>query len=299
MNIKLKEKEKDGFDWIDISNPKKEDLNEIALQYNLHYTLVKDSLQPEHLPKYEMVNEVHFIIIRVFDQTAPSSSDTIQEITNKIAIFIGKDFIITIHRASSTFLEEVRLRLSQWAVPYTHFDVLHRIISASFFSYDGLANKLVQDLDFYEAKIFLKEKIPTLLKNLYLIKRKAAAINRILNLSKTFLDSLQNHMPNPILQDLRDTAIRIKTSSEQTIENVSNLLNIYISLSSQKTNEVVRVLTVFSVFFMPLTFIVGIYGMNFHYMPELTYKYGYHGVLAFMAILTIVIYLWFKRKHWL
>lgn len=69
--------------------------------------------------------------------------------------------------------------------------------------------------------------------------------------------------------------------------------------ASQRTNDVVRVLTVFSVFFMPLTFIVGIYGMNFDVMPELTWSWGYYGVLGLRVAVSIVIYIWFKRKGWL
>jgi magnesium transporter len=82
-------------------------------------------------------------------------------------------------------------------------------------------------------------------------------------------------------------------------ENANHLLNIYFNISSQRTNETMRVLTIFSVFFMPLTFIVGIYGMNFHNMPELGWKWGYPLTLATMAVVTIIIYLWFRRKKWL
>jgi magnesium transporter len=72
-----------------------------------------------------------------------------------------------------------------------------------------------------------------------------------------------------------------------------------LALASHRTNEVVRVLTVFSVFFLPLTFIVGVYGMNFRYMPELTQRWGYPAVLAFMGLVTLMIYLWFHRRGWL
>lgn len=103
----------------------------------------------------------------------------------------------------------------------------------------------------------------------------------------------------PVLQDLRELYVSLETSFEQTIENTNNLLNLYISLSSQRTNEVMRVLTVFAVFFMPLTFIVGIYGMNFDIMPELRHPLGYPAVMLVMGTITLGIYLWFKRKGWL
>lgn len=76
-------------------------------------------------------------------------------------------------------------------------------------------------------------------------------------------------------------------------------MNLFISFSAQKTNDVMKVLTIFSVFFMPLTFIVGIYGMNFEFMPELKQKWGYAAVLILMVIVTVLIYLYFKKKKWL
>jgi magnesium transporter len=83
------------------------------------------------------------------------------------------------------------------------------------------------------------------------------------------------------------------------LDEVNNLVNLFMSLSSQKTNDVMKVLTIFSVFFMPLTFIAGIYGMNFEFMPELRQKWGYPGVMVLMGIVTAFIYFWFKRKKWL
>jgi magnesium transporter len=84
--------------------------------------------------------------------------------------------------------------------------------------------------------------------------------------------------------------------NEESVDNSSHLMNTYLSLSDQKNNEVVRLLTIFSVFFLPLTFIAGIYGMNFKFMPELNWQLGYGFALCLMAIVVIVIYLWFRRK---
>jgi magnesium transporter len=101
------------------------------------------------------------------------------------------------------------------------------------------------------------------------------------------------------LEGLKDAHLRTDTITEEIYDSIHSLLNIYISLSIQKTNEVMRVLTVFSDFFLPLTFIVGIHGMNFRFMPELTHQYGYLGILIFMLLLTIIIYQRFSRKGWI
>jgi magnesium transporter len=103
----------------------------------------------------------------------------------------------------------------------------------------------------------------------------------------------------PLYQDLRENAESMHYYADELMEDVNNLLSIQLALASHRTNEVVRVLTVFSVFFLPLTFIVGVYGMNFDYMPELREHWGYPGVLVGMGLVTFVIYLWFRRRGWL
>jgi magnesium transporter len=87
--------------------------------------------------------------------------------------------------------------------------------------------------------------------------------------------------------------------AEELVEDVNNLLSIQLALASHRTNEVVRVLTVFSVFFLPLTFVVGIYGMNFDFMPELRQRWGYPAIIIGMGIVTLAIYTWFRRRGWL
>ena len=112
--------------------------------------------------------------------------------------------------------------------------------------------------------------------------------------------TFDSQTPVPILfnrlQDLKETTASLILQFEDFLDEANSLLNIYLSSTSQKTNEVMKLLTIYSVFFMPLTFIVGVYGMNFEYMPELHWKYGYHFCMAIMTLISIVIFIWFKRK---
>ena len=101
------------------------------------------------------------------------------------------------------------------------------------------------------------------------------------------------------LQDVKDQHLKMLTLYNQAVEDVNNLMNMYMSFAAQRTNEVMKILTIFSAFFLPLTFIVGIYGMNFEYMPELTKEWGYPTVLLVMVMVTVGIYAWFRRKKWL
>ena len=95
-----------------------------------------------------------------------------------------------------------------------------------------------------------------------------------------------------------DLFIKLQSMLIAKSENINHLLEIYFSVSSQRTNETIRVLTIFSVFFMPMTFIVGIYGMNFEIMPELRWAQGYWFALGLMLTMGLGFYIYFKRKKW-
>jgi magnesium transporter len=103
----------------------------------------------------------------------------------------------------------------------------------------------------------------------------------------------------PKFQDLRETADSYQFYIEHLVEEAQNLIAMHLAVASHRTNEVMRVLTLFSVFFLPLTFIVGVYGMNFHYMPELERRWGYPAVIAVMGVVCASIFLWFRRLGWL
>jgi magnesium transporter len=293
----IRSRPESNFDWIDIVNPTPEELDAVAAKYGLHPSAVQDCLQPEHLPKYELIDDTHFIIARYFDVESAKSSDNIHELSRKVAIFFSRNYVITVHRKQFAQYSD----LIQRNVTFGHtIDVVCKIVKASFVTYEEPIAKLDNEIDFYESRIFLKKRIPDLLKNIYLIKRKAYVIRKLFNLSKEIVDNVNSiEKRGPVKKDLEDYYVKYDTQIEQVYESINGLMHIYISLSSQRTNEVMRTLTVFTAFFLPLTFVVGVYGMNFHFMPELTYSWGYPAVMLFMGIITLAIYAWFKKKGWM
>ncbi len=286
------------FKWIDIVDPTNEDMAQIERDFNLHPSSIIDSKQAEHLPKFETLDEDnHFIICRLYEDDCDTNADSLVSLTRKMAIFYGKDYLITIQRKHFEELEQVKAKYQN------HTNVLEivcKILKASFATFDDPIKKLDYDIDFFETRIFLKKRIPDLLKSLYLLKRRVYVFRKLFNLSKEIVDKMGiNQNRSAIFQDMRDQYVKYDTLVEELHDSISSLLNIYISLSSQRTNEVMRVLTVFSAFFLPLTFIVGVYGMNFSHMPELIHPYGYLGVWVVMLIVTILIFRWFKQKGWI
>ncbi|WP_250630648.1 magnesium transporter CorA family protein [Rhodoflexus caldus] len=292
-----------GFEWTSLIDPSLRELSQVAVQYDLHPTSVQDCLEPEHLPKYEKIGDVSFIIVRMFDENSTPECDTVRKMTNKLAFFIGDNFLVSIHRHDHENLKVIR---NKWRVYHKNetdlsFLIMLDVYASVVHTYEPPLNAAAEELDRYEELIFSDNAPTSIIEKLYLLRRRASvmknmlmSVNEILN--KTGLTYADK---SPYLQDVIDNASRLHYQASQLYEDANNLLSIHLSLASHRTNEVMRILTIFSVFFMPLTFIVGVYGMNFKYMPELEMEWGYGLTWLFMIGVVILIYFWFRRKGWL
>jgi magnesium transporter len=229
--------------------------------------------------------------------------------TRKVAIFYGSDFLITIHRTEQPFLtdliESYRRASPPEGMPERRKGFLPRLVIDLINGAVGTYEKPLQEaetaIDTFEATVFGEHEITGLLRRIYLEKRRVTLMRRMLSHT---LDAVKKLVPAseqtvPLYQDLRENVESVHFWADELLEDVNNLLSIQLALASHRTNEVVRILTVFSVFFLPLTFVVGIYGMNFDFMPELRERWGYPAVMAAMGVVTLVIYLWFHKRGWL
>jgi magnesium transporter len=292
--MKITEKVFDSFKWIDIENPVKEDLEKINKEHGLNYFLIKDSLEKGHLPKYENNKEVDFYIFRAYTSDIELNIDEVGEMSNKIAFFIFHHKLITIHRAPFDFLqiiEEKKITLNE-----LFLDIVRRMLDTFQKPTIDLSNKISE----IERIIFLKDHKAVLLEELYYIKSQSRILKKILQITQSVIDqSAPNFNPSSQFQDIKDVLLKMLMYNEESVENANQLMTTYLSLSDQKNNEVVRLLTIFSAFFLPLTFIAGVYGMNFDFMPELNLRWGYYGALALMVIVVIVVYIWFRRNRML
>lgn len=198
------------------------------------------------------------------------------QLTHKIAIFYGEKFLLTIHRREHQFIKPLMVLACSGKCESSR-ELLNLMISACLNTYDAPLAKLAKSVDYFEEIVFLRPKKVPLLKGLYYLKRKIDLLKRMLILSFEIIDAIDSTEGDVNTRDIRDQYVKFQNMFDSLAENIHQLLAIYFSASSQKTNEIMRVLTILSVFFMPLTFIVGIYGMNFDVMPELHWKIGYPG----------------------
>ncbi len=291
-----------GFVWIDIVTPSEDELELVAREYGLHQNLVMDCLQPDHLPKYEKIGPIEFFIVRHYDADAAPDADTVRKLTRKIAVFYGSGVILTIHRMDHAFLLDLQRRWtgtdSQKRDP---FRIACSIIFSALLTYESRINDTVATMEKFEDDIFSGNAGAHMSQDIFIAKRQASVMSRMIHLTMDIIDGLDvpSEEDRPVLNDVRDMAGRLYYYAGKLQEDVGNIISLQISLASLKTNEVMRVLTLFSVFFMPLTFIAGVYGMNFVFMPELKMNYGYPAVIFLMALVSLVIYLWFKKKRWM
>ena len=292
-------KGKEKFEWIDVTQPTTDELSKLAQQYQLHPHTVADCLEPDHLPKFEMTGNTGFIISRKY---APKDdyADTIQDLTSKVAIFFSDDFLITIHRLPQSFLDDINEQYVSKGLCKNVPVLALRIIEEVLNSYVKPGQALSDEIDRYESSIFLKKNIPDLQENIYYIKRKAGVTKKIIKLTEEVIALLEKkYGTSSWMEELWDMYIKVETLYEQVYEDAHALTNVYLAISAQRTNEVMRVLTIFSVFFMPLTFIVGVYGMNFDWMPELRVWWAYPFVIGIMIVITLFIFGWFRWKKWM
>ncbi|WP_223578097.1 CorA family divalent cation transporter [Sphingobacterium sp. GVS05A] len=282
----------DNFVWIDICQPDKESLNKIAEEYQLDYFQIKDSLEPGHLPKFESQPNYNFLILRAFTSTIEKGATTINELSNKIAFFYNGHKLITIHRSQFAFLDTVKQKYetSEELLVY----LIYKMVETYQIPLDTLDEKIIE----IEQTIFLKDYARVSLKDLYFLKAQTRITKKLLQIFQNVTHQIEVAENNKTaLQDIKDKLLNLILSYDEVIENANNLLTTYHSVNAQKSNDVMKLLTIFSAFFLPLTFLAGIYGMNFENMPELKWRFGYFITLGVMAIISIIIYLWFKRRR--
>lgn len=295
------------FRWLDLSHPTPEELQKVQHDFNLHPAHIQDCLDPVHLPKVEKIGNVHFIIIRIFDIESEIDADTIHGLTRKVAIFVGPDFIVTIHRfdaskfsllADRCLLDAEESGAQNGSLIPT---VMVRFVNRALRTFHLLLEISENKLDTFESTLFEEAGNSQVSQEIHIVRRQLSLTKRILIHTQDVIhqltpnrESLSYHY-----QDLKDTLNTLIFLDDELLEDTNNLLSLQMSMASQKTNEVMRVLTVFSVFFMPLTFIVGVYGMNFNNMPEFQWKYGYQFTWLIMISVTLAIGIWFNRRGWL
>ncbi|MDQ1096975.1 MULTISPECIES: magnesium transporter CorA family protein [Chryseobacterium] len=287
-------------EWLDVEAPVQEDLDLLHEKYNINTLLLEDTMDPNHLPKYEEDGDVKFFLLRESTEMERKNLNTISDISTKIGIFIVGNTLITVHRMKTKSITETRQQLEKTKEEIRPAHIALMIALIIMKTFDDESISLMETMDNIENEIFLKNTNHTnQIRRLYKLKRKSGLNSRVLTVSTDAIDKfrlLELQISEVI--DLKDKHKDVVADFEHLNIQITNLISMFLALSDQKANQVMKVLAVYSVYFLPITFIAGVYGMNFDNMPELHHKYGYYFTLGLMALIVIITFIYARRKQW-
>jgi magnesium transporter len=294
--------------WINIDGfGSKTAIEKLGKLFNLHPLALEDVLAPYQRPKAEEYADTAFIVMRM---THFADKKLILE---QLSLFMGHGFVLTFQGKPGDCLNPVRERLRKGAgrpMRQGGSDYLtYALIDAIVDGYFPVLEHYGEWIDSLEDEVIFAPTQKTI-ERIHYIKRKMSRLRHTIWPMREMISGFSTHIPNVqdqtrlYLRDCYDHVIQVLDLLETDRERASGLLDIYLSSISNRMNEVMKILTIISTIFMPLTFIVGVYGMNFdtsspYNMPELKWRYGYPASLAAMAVVTIAFIAFFKRKGWI
>lgn len=300
----IKVKEYTHFKWIHVIAPTESELGTIASTYHIHSTSLHDCLDAEHPAKYEKFENHYFLLIRYLDPELPKNFEHMEKvtkrITRKMAFFIAENFILTLERKNSFATEHVEEKNSGFTSP---LEIYLWLVAPMVKTFQDHILSAYETIELIESQLWGQTKMKIHLHKIHLLKRKHGIIQHHLR------QSLDAHLKiscesgcdqkkiRPIIHDLKDDFERAIHKNQHLIDEAASLFQLFISFSAQKTNQTMETLTVLSAFFLPLTFLAGVYGMNFHWMPELQWTYGYPALWTVFILISLVQLLIFKRKR--
>ncbi len=266
---------------------------------------VRQILDTTQRPKVLLSDQLLFISVKSILKEDYGELDVEQ-----ISFILGPHFVISFQEEKGDHFETIRSRMLEGIGFIRSFNcdyLLFQLLDAILDNYFETIEKINQEIASLE-KILLSEVNPhkTMLLTIETEKRSAQLIKKSLTPFKEALLNVTNK-DTPLIQkeslkyfmDLTNSVVSAIEEAESTVRTLEGLTNIYFSALSQKMNEIMKVLTTVATIFIPMTFIAGIYGMNFNYMPELQYKYGYFAVWGVMLVVFALMMVYFKRKRWL
>lgn len=284
--------------WIDFHQPTTEEIEFLRNPLSFHPLAIEDCILHLQRPKLDYYDDYDFFVAQALNQQTIAREE--------VNLFLSLNYIVTFHHKPSVEIDDVWNRLSQspniekWDPSHVLYHVFDKMVDNYFplvNQIDDTLNEIDENSKGRSMEALLKDLFDTrhdLLSLRHTISPMRDLLYRILN-SQRLTSILEK---KAYFSDIYDHLLKLTEMIEASRELTTDIRDSYISINSNETNHVMKVLTVITTIFMPLTFIVGVYGMNFTNMPELNWKYGYFGALGLMFIIAGGMTLWFMKKGW-
>jgi magnesium transporter len=297
-----KPQEKDRRIWVNVNGIEINTLQKIGEIFSIHPLVIEDIVNTDQRPKCEEYDENIYTVLKMIN----ISTDEVE--FEQLSIVFGKNYVITIQEQEGDIYEPIRerIQLSKGEIRKNESDYLaYALIDSTVDHYFKFLEDLGEEIEELEEEIVGSPKMSTM-RQVHALKLELIMLRRVIWPLREAIGALLRSDNKLIskktkiyLRDVYDHVIYTIDQIETYRDIVSGMLDIYLSSLSNKINEVMKVLTVITTIFMPLTFIAGVYGMNFENMPELKNEFGYPLVLAFMGIIGISMFLYFRNKKWI
>lgn len=295
-----------GVTWLNIDGVSDPELiRAVGAKFGLHALTMEDILSTDQRPRREELGEYLYLVLKMIYLDGDR-----ELISEQVSLVLGKGFVLSFQeqeREGDVFnYVRDRLRKSTGKIRQLGPDyLLYSLVDAIVDNYFVVLEDLGERIEKIESLI-VSDPAPGVLKEMYALKRMTLSLRRNVWPLREALAGLRRAETELIqpttdvyLQDVYGHTIHVIDTVEIMRESLSTMLEIYLSSVSNRLNTVMKFLTLIATVFMPLTFIAGVYGMNFKFMPELEWQYGYPAVILIMALLGIGMVVFFRRRNWI
>lgn len=279
-------------------------LEKLGECFGLHRLVMEDIMNTDQRPKMEDFGEYIYLVLKML-----SSGKNGEIVTEQVSLVLGENFVLSFQEGVEgdvfnlirDHLRTGKGRIRKMKADYLAYALLDAVVD----NYFVILEKFGDKIESIETEL-IGNPMQETVQRIYQLKREMIFLHNAVWPLREVVSGLGKHesplireSTAPYLRDVYDHAIHIIDSVDIYREMLSSMLDLYLSSVSNRLNEVMKVLTVISLIFMPITFIAGVYGMNFKYMPELEWRYGYFVSLVLMLVIAVLMLFYFKRKKWL
>ncbi len=299
-------KDKPTVTWINIDGiHQAEIIEKMGACFNLHPLVLEDIQNTEQRPKIESYTDYLYVVLKMlyFDEAANAVS------TEQVSLIVGQNYVISFQEGleGDVFghlrerLRNEKGRARKLGADYLAYSLIDAIVD----NYFSILERLGEKIELLEERLVSNPTTTTLhdihyLKREMIYLRKAVwPLREVISIFSRSDSDIVQESTRIYLRDVYDHTIQVIDTVESYRDMVSGMLDIYLSSVSNRMNAVMKVLTIIATIFMPLTFLAGVYGMNFKHMPELEWRYGYFGLWGIMIVIAVWMLIFFRRKKWL
>lgn len=298
-------KDKPTVTWINVDGiHQPEIVKQLGDYFGMHPLVLEDILNTDQRPKMEDFGNYIYIVLKMLSYDEKSN----EIVAEQVSLVLGPNFVISFQEKKGDVFDPIRdrIRSDKGRVRKMGADYLaYALTDAIVDNYFTILEKLGEKIEFMEEEL-VANPTPKTLQTIHNLKRDTISLRKSVWPLREVVSALERGESSLIekstgiyLRDVYDHTIQVIDTIETSRDMVSGMLDIYLSSVSNKMNEVMKVLTIIATVFIPLTFIAGIYGMNFANMPELGWSWGYPLILLVMVAVGILMFFYFRRKKWL